>query len=163
MSKGSFALQSGETIVWQGKPFYRRWGLPLAILVTVVFTATYTLLSPSLVSEAQGASHVLALIFGIPVLLWLYIDAKYAGVTYYVTDRRVVRSQRLSVFRNTREIPLQSLVRIGAKRRFGRGFMVFQSQDTSTLTFGNLRENPEEVKKTTERTILAGRGNLHQE
>ena len=162
MSRGSFALQAGEMVVWQGKPFYRKWGLPLAILVSAFLTALYYL-APQPVPPSTEAGQGLALILGLLILSWIRIDTKYAAVTYYVTDRRVVRSQRFPIFGNAREIPLQSLVGIGAKRRFGRGYVVFQSRDTSTLTFGNLHENPEELKKATERTMLARRPSLHQE
>jgi len=146
MSRGSLALQSGETIVWQGIPFYPKLGLPVVSLVTAGLTAMYCLI-PQLVPALRDASQGLSLVFGLLVLMWLYIDAKYRAVTYYITDRRIIRSQRLPILGNTQEIPLQSLVRIRVKRVRGRGYVVFQSRDTSTLTFCDLHENPQEIKK----------------
>jgi len=146
MSRGSLALQSGETIVWQGIPFYPKLGLPVVSLVTAGLSAMYYLI-PQLVPALRDASQGLSLVFGLLVLMWLYIDAKYRAVTYYITDRRIIRSQRLPILGNTQEIPLQSLVRIRVKRVRGRGYVVFQSRDTSTLTFCDLHENPQEIKK----------------
>jgi hypothetical protein len=161
MSRGLFALQSGERIVWQGKPFYPKLGLPVVSLVAAGLAAIYYLM-PQSVPALRDASQGLTLVFGLLVLMWLYIDAKYSAVTYIITDRRIIRSQRLPVLGNTREVPLQSLVRIRVKRVRGRGYVVFQSLDTSTLTCGDLHENPEEIRNTTERTILAGKQSFHQ-
>jgi hypothetical protein len=159
MSRGFFALESGETIVWQGKPFYPKLGLPVVLFVIAGLAAIYYLM-PQLVPASRDASQGLTLVFGLLVLMWLYIDAKYSAVTYIITDRRIVRSQRLPILGNTQEIPLQSLVRIRVKRVFGRGYVVFQSRDTSTLTFGDLHDNPDEIRQTVEKTILAQRQNI---
>lgn len=151
MSKGSFSAQSGETIVWQGTPFYPKLGLPTVSIVAAGLATMYYLLPQF--TALRGASQGLASVFGLLVLMWIYVDAKYAGVTYYITDKRVVRSQRLLILRNTQEISLQSLVRVLVKRVRGRGFVVFQSRDASTLTFGDLHENPQDIKQTAENLL----------
>lgn len=147
-------MQPGEAIVWQAKPRYRKWGLPFIVLVTVfVITWGYFVEPQSLLPNLQGVLFV----FGILNLGQVYIFSKYAGVSYYITDRRVARGQELLIFRRIQEIPYASIARIWARRRLGRNTIVFQARDSSTLTFSNFDEDALKVRESVERAMISGR------
>ena len=158
MSNDSLILEPGETLLWTGKPVYRSWPFPLLILDLAVLIVVIPYLEqmrpPSIPSEAKSG---IVLTFGLLILVWIYTYSKYAGVSYYITDRRVIRKQELRIFRRTQEISLRSLVRIRAKRWFKSGTIVFQSQDTSILAFANLREDPHELQQTAEKAMSTDR------
>ena len=141
-----------ETILWQGKPKYRRWGLPLMLFV-IADVVALGFFSP--IPITPGARSGLALVLGLPTLLWLRIFFLNAGVSYYVTDTRVVRRQELPILKKTREKPLNSIISIRTTRRFGRGLVIFISADASNLMFINLKEDPEPIREIAEKARYA--------
>jgi len=144
-----------ETVLWQGKPVYRRWGLPLMLFV-IADIVTLAYISP--IPITPGARSGLALIVGLPTLLWLRTFFLNAGVSYYITDRRVVRRQELPIFKRTTEKPLNSIISIRATRRFGRGFVIFVSSDASNLMFINLKQDPEPIREIAEKARYTTQG-----
>jgi len=144
-----------ETVLWQGKPVYRRWGLPLMLFV-IADIVTLAYISP--ISITPGARSGLALIVGLPTLLWLRTFFLNAGVSYYITDRRVVRRQELSIFKRTTEKPLNSITSIRTARRFSRSFVIFLSSDASNLMFINLKQDPESIREIAEKARYTTQG-----
>jgi hypothetical protein len=144
-----------ETILWQGKPVYRRWGLPLMLFV-IADIVTLGYFSP--ISIAPGARSGLALIVGLLTLLWLRTFFLNAGVSYYITDRRVMRRQELPILKKTTEKPLNSITSIRTIRRFGRGFVIFLTNDASNLMFINLKQDPEPIREIAEKARYAIQG-----
>ncbi len=130
------------------------------MLFVIADIVTLAYISP--ISITPGARSGLALIVGLPTLLWLRTFFLNAGVSYYITDRRVVRRQELPIFKRTTEKPLNSITSIRTARRFRRSFVIFLSSDASNLMFINLKQDPEPIREIAEKARYTTQGKDEQ-
>ena len=151
---------AGESILWQGRPIYARWlGLlvlyPVTLFSLIYIDPTLFHVSPAGLEQLRGAFFIT----GLGALLWLRLIFKYGKVSYFITDRRIVRRQNLPVLRALKEIPLVDLSAVKSRRSFRKGFIVFVSSKAVSITFGYLKDDPESLRRlveTASRNILAG-------
>jgi hypothetical protein len=89
-------------------------------------------------------------ITGLATLLWLRLIFKYGGVSYYITNRRIVRKQDLPILRTIKEIPLLELSAVKSRHYFRKGFMAFMSSKAFPLDFGYLKDDVDKLRHLAE-------------
>ena len=144
MPDRAISLVPGETLLWDGRLSYHRRRLTFATGVSLFLILTGLVLLPLLGIGGTGVA-VISLI-----LLFINFQAvtRNAGVRYYITDRRIIRSQ-VFLGKRTQEIPLESLSDIRTKTFRKKGFIAFSRFGSSRLVFASLDENPEKLKQIT--------------
>ena len=141
----------GESILWQGRPVYHRWLGLLVVIPTILFSLIYIDPTPfhidsTTLEQLRGTIAITGLV----TLLWLRLIFKYGGVSYYITNRRIVLKQDLPILRTIKEIPLEELSAVKSRHYFRKGFMAFMSSKAFPLDFGYLKDDVDKLRHLAE-------------
>jgi|SRR2546427_1227299 len=124
-------LESGEELIWKGRPAYH---LRYPLLAFLSLFGILNLNGASLGDAVAATSTILLFLFLAASLVSLIVDK---GRKYYLTNRRVI------VYRATLLVPDLSNVRMD-QSRLGRlrgvGNVYFESRDSRWIAFKHVKE-----------------------
>ena len=124
-------LESGEELIWKGRPAYH---LRYPFLAFLSFIGILDINGNSLGTAIGAVSTILLFVFLIASLVGLIVDK---GKKYYLTNRRVIGHKA------TLLVPDLSNVRMDQSRlgRFrGVGNVYFESRDSRWIAFKHVKE-----------------------
>ena len=128
-------LETGEEVIWKGRPAYHiRY-----LLLTVLFFIGIFVINLGPVGQAVGAiSFVLMILFLIVSLVSLIADK---GRKYYLTNRRVISHNASLLVTDLSNVRMEQS-KIGRVR--GAGNVFFDSKDGRWIVFKHVRE-PQQI------------------
>jgi hypothetical protein len=139
-------LESGEIILWnaRGRPLT---GTKVMLIVVGVLIATLVLIEGLLENVWLDVLSVGPLITIFAIILYYAWFLKDLGLNYYVTNQRVVWTQRILGLQRARDIPIQDLARI-EPGRVGKSLGIrFTSMKGRSILFTHLKEDPFKIKE----------------
>lgn len=124
-------LESGEEVVWKGRPAYH---LRYPFLAFLSLFGILNINGVSLGDEADAAATILLFVFLVASLVSLIVDM---GRKYYLTNRRVIAHNATLLVPDLSNIRMEQS-RLGRLR--GVGDVYFDSRDSRWIVFKHVKD-----------------------